>query len=266
MKNEVNSSNHEKLSSVENAHDSETLWQYLLGDRNGILFLGIGLFFVLCNVAVLFGIDTRLNAWLCCLDMRYWSIYTSIVMWITAIWVVSESTDLVEGYQPSIRVLTAVGILLVSIFGLRSFFSVLSPDFQEHPIWLDVVIVITCFCVVRSLFLLYDYRYAGGESIDLEETQWFWGLSGFLLTGLIIFGLMNVITIKVPIHEGTDGFIYQTLLKSCEQGVQNLIRNGGGSLGLRMFCFLIVTASIVFVYATGKWVLICLFKIRERWE
>ena len=253
-------------SSVESGNDGGSLWKDLFDNKSGILLLGGGLFLILCNIIVFFGIDTRPNAWLFHVDMRYWSVYFSLFLWITALWLASESTDLVEDFLPFIRISAATCGLLVIIFALRSAFSIAGSDAHGHPFWLDVSIIVATLCVVRSLFLFYDYQYEGGESIDMEETQWFWGMSGFLFIGLLTLGIMYIIPVKSEIYAGMEGFVTESLLTSCLTGLQEMIQSGTGSMALRTFGLLIFVATIAFVYVAGKWALIFLSKIKERWE
>ena len=254
-----NDTTNERLPSTEDTDTEGTLWQKLLDGKGGVLLLGAGLFFILCNVVVFFGLDTRPNAWLCYLDMHYWSGYLSIALWITAVWLVAESTDIVEDYLPLIRVSMVICILLVLFFALRNFLNV---TYEDHSLWLDAVIVVAVCCAVRSAWLLYDYRY-GEESIDLEEAQWFWGLSGFPLVGLAVFGILSIITVTVPIHAGIDSFVTISLFSHCQQGLRDLMRDGYGPMPIQALGFLIVTASIAFVYVAGKWAFILASRMRE---
>jgi len=259
MANNTNSSANDKSSSADNDDTEETLWQQLFTGKGGVLLLGVGAFLILCNFAVFVGIDTRPNAWLCYLDMRYWSGYVSIALWIAAIWVASESTDIVEDYLPLIRISMVICILLVMIFALRSFFHV---THEEYSLWFDAVIVIAVCCAVRSVWLLYDYRYEGEASIDVEEAQWFWGWSGCLLIGLLILGVMHLIPVQTNVRIGADSFVTESLFLACYNGLLNLIRTGHGSFAIQAFGLLVFVASIAFVYVAGKWMLIFLSRIR----
>ena len=84
----------------------------LFRTRTDILLLGLGACFILCNIVVFFGMETRPNAWLFYFNMRFWSIYTSVLLWTVAIWLALETTNTVKHYLPLIRVAAAVCILL----------------------------------------------------------------------------------------------------------------------------------------------------------
>jgi len=156
-----------------NLPENENLWTRLFSGKR---LLGIGLVLILINVAVFLGIDTRPNAWLCYLDMRYWSGYFSVALWVIALWFILESTDSAEGYLPAVRVAAVVGILLTLVFMVQSFFAITSSG--GYTLWSNVVTIVATFCIVRSLFLLYNYRYGDEESINMEEAQWFWDCRG----------------------------------------------------------------------------------------
>jgi len=259
MPNNTNSLINKGSASAGNADDHGSLWQDLFGDKGGMPLLGIGIFLILINAVAFFAIDIRPSAWLFYLDMRFWPIHVSIFLWATAIWLVAESTESVEEYLPIIRVSMVICILLVVVFWLQT----VRPSSQGHLLWFHLIAVAAVFCAVRSLLLLYDYRY-GEESINMEEAQWFWGLSGFLFVVLIIIGLMCIIHIKVPAHPGMDSFGSDSisLFASCRNGLQTLIRSGSGSLAIRTFGFLIFATSIAFIYVVSKWALIFLLKMR----
>jgi len=157
---------------------NESLRQNLSSDKETIQVLGAGLFLLLVGTLVTLFLDTTPNTWLFYLDIRYWSVYTSAFLWVATIWVIAESTDLAEDYLPPIRVVAAIGLLLVIIFALRSSFGNTSPTSVWSLLWSNFLIVAVVCCAIRSLFLLYNYWYEGKESIDFEEAQWFWGWSG----------------------------------------------------------------------------------------
>lgn len=266
MPNDANlPANENPSSAAEDDDDYGSWWQDLFGSKGGILLLGGGLFLILCNIVIFAGIDLRPSAWLFYLNLRYWSIYFSLFLWIAAIWLVSELTDLVEDYRPLVRLCVATCLLLVIVFSLRNAWGVSGPATQDHPFWIDIALVVASFCVVRSLFLFYDYRYEGGENIDLEETQWFWAVSGFLLAGLLTLGVMHIIPVTTQIHAGLDAYVTESLLTSCIKGFQDMLRSGTGSFALRAFGLLFFVAAIAFVYVAGKWALIFLFKLKEKW-
>ena len=238
---------------------NETFWGGLLNDKWGKLLLVAGAFLLLINIVVALFVGTKPIEWLFYFNMRYWSIYAPIFLWIVAIWAISESTDIVEDYVPFIRMATVLGILLVIIFALQSSGSAASPATAKTSIWFITFIVATAFCAVRSLFLLYDYRYNGAENIDMEEAQWFCGMSVFLLATLIIIGLAYVIPVKA---DSNDPTATESLFISCRNGLRWLIQNGHGSAGIRMLAFLIFVVSAVFVYVVSKWALIFLTRMR----
>jgi len=92
------------------------------------------------------------------------------------------------------------------------------------------------------------------------------GMSGFLFAALIILGIMYIIPVKTQFHVQSDVYVTESLFASCRNGFRELLRTGHGSFALRAFGFLIFMASCVFVYVAGKWALIFLSKIKERWE
>jgi hypothetical protein len=240
----------------------ESLWGELFGTKIGLLLLGGGLLLILINVVVFFGTNVSPKAWLFYLDIRYWSLSLplSIVLWTMVIGLVSEATDLVEDYRPTIRMVTAISVLLALVFALLSFFS--DPSSPNPSLWLGVVLMVAVCCAVRSLFLFYDYRYEGGESIDLEEAQWFWGLSGILFGGFMIFGLMCLIPIKEPALPGMDEAASISLFQSFRDGLPALLQRGQGSFVLILFCFIVFLVSAAFVYVAGRWLLIFLSRMR----
>jgi len=243
-----------------NLPENETLWTGLF---SGKWLLGIGLVLVLINVAVFFGIDTRPSAWLFYLNMRFWSIHMSLVLWTVAIWLALEATDIVEDYLPTIRIATVICILLVVIAALWNFLGlpVLNISFQGRSLWLDAILGIAACCVIRSIWLLYTYQYRA-DSIDLEEAKWFWILSGFILVALAIFGIMHIIPIKIPIHAGMDRFASVSLFTYCRNGLHELLRSGQGSFAIYAFSLLLFTTPIGFVYVIGKWIFAFMSKIR----
>lgn len=262
MPNNTNRLSNTSTSPAENTDDRGSLWQDLLGDRSMALLLGIGLFFILVNFVVFFAIDTRPNTWLFCLNVRFWSGYTSIILWTVAIWLALESIESMEDYLPAFRVATAICILLTIIFALRSYWDAPSP--KGYSLWISLVVMIVAVsCAVRSLFLLYDYRYAGKEYIDLEEATWFWGLSGFLFAILIILWMMHVIPVKIPSHpDEIGGVAHESLLVHCHNGLRELLRHGQGPFVLQALGFSIFTVSVAFVYVAGKWLLIFLSRMK----
>ena len=235
---------------------NETSWAGVLGGKG---LLGVGLLLVLINVAVSYGMDTRINAWLCYLDARYWSGYFSVALWLAAIWLASESTEFVEDYLPVIRIILTVCALLVVIFTLQNVFNTTRA---ENAIWFNAILMIAACCIVRSLFLFYDYRYEGGESIDMEETQWFWGMSGFMFAVLIIFGIMHMIPVTTRPFEGADFVVSESLLSSCWNGLRESLQNGNGSFASNIFGIFLFMSSITFIYVAGKWMLIFVSKMR----
>jgi len=192
--------------------------------------------------------------------MRYWSGYFSVALWVIALWLISESTDIVEDYLPVVRMVTVICMLLAIVFGLQSSFGAASLG---NSLWFYAVAIVATFCIVRSLFLLYNYRYGDEKSIDMEEAQWFWGVSGFLFVCLTLLGLLGMIQVKEPPHPGMGDPASVSLFTSCLDGLQVLIRNGQGSFALKLFLLLVIIASTAFVYVAGKWFLIFLSKMRE---
>ena len=230
-------------------------------NKGGILLLGVGLFLVLYNVMVFFGMDSQPRVWLFYLNMRFWSIHAAIILWVTAMWSIAESTEnIMEDYLPFIRLSAFISVLLVAILALWNFFSAISSGAHEHLILGGIIAIAAC-CAVRSLLLFYNYRYSGEEFIDMEEAKWFWGVSSFLFVGLITLGIMYMIPIKTQVHALSDAYITESLFKSCYNGIQDLTRTGRGSFTLRIFGLLIFVAAISFVCVVGRWTLIFLSKL-----
>ena len=254
MLNDTNLSKNEKVPSTENG-TRETLWEGLFNSRVNVLLLIIGLLFILYNIVIIFGVNTRPNTWLFYLDMRYWSVSTAIILWIVTIWVASESTDITENYLPFIRSAVLIYITFAIIFALLSYF-----DTTSYFIGFVIAAIIVA-CAVRSLSLLYIYRYGKDESIDLEEAKWFWGLSGLIFATLVMFGVMSIIPVKIQIHASSSEYGSMSLFTYCSEGLIDLIWKGQGPLGLRIFGIILVTAVIAFVYVAGKWMSIILLKI-----
>jgi hypothetical protein len=98
MPNDTGLPQNKKPPSTETADTSDSPRKGLFDSRIDVLLLGTGLFFLLINIAVFWGIDTRPNAWLFYLDMRYWHASVSIAVWVAALWIVLESTGILEDY------------------------------------------------------------------------------------------------------------------------------------------------------------------------
>ena len=257
------SNENKKSSSVEEANNGGSFWQGLLGDKVVVLLLGIGGFFLLFNAVMFSGVDVRPSAWLFYLDIRYWSVHFALFLWIAAIWAILESTDLAEDYILFVRKTTVACVLLVIISALWSFFENATPT-GEYSVWFVIAIVVAVCCVVRSLFLLYDYRQSGKEFIGMEEAKWFWGLSAFLCAGLLTIGIMYIIPVRTEIHVGMDGFVTDSFLMSCIRGLQELFRTGQGSFALTALGLLAFLASIAFIYVAGKWGLLFWQNVKRR--
>ena len=234
-----------------------SLWQDLFGNGGESWLLGIGAFLILINAVVFFGIETKPNAWRFYLDIRNWHAYLSIPLWVAAIWLISETTDIVEDYRLFIRIPSAICLLITIIFALWN-----SASFTSSATWFGMVVIAVC-CAVRSFLLFRRYRHEGEGAIDMEEAKWFWGLSGLLCTGLILLGLMSLIPVEMKIHAGTDSVAAVSLLKVCHDGLQDWIRHGRGSFAMLVFSVLFFAAAIVFVYVVGKWMLIFMAKTTE---
>jgi hypothetical protein len=250
----------EKSPSAETADTTDSSWIGWFGTQTVVLVFGSGLFILLMNLVVLLGINAKPNAWLFHLNMNYWSVYTSVILWTIALGIISESTEIMEKYRAFIRMLAIISILLVIIFAWRN--SLLaSPAASEQPLLFNIVAIVVISCTVRSLFLFYDLRY-GEDEIDMEEAQWFWGMSGFIYAILAVFGLMCMFHVKVQIHAGSDNFATASLFQICCDGLETLIQNGNGSFVLRIFALLLLTSSIAFIYVIGRWLLALYLKIR----
>jgi hypothetical protein len=167
-----------------------------------------------------------------------------------------------EDYLSYIRMFAAAGFMLLLIFGLRDLFNAqgLDPRSQGLSTWYSIATVITVFCAVRSLYLLYVYKHKGAETIDMEEATWFWGVSGFLFTVLLLIGLASIIPLRWQSEYGT--LVSTSLYRHCYSELQILLRNGAGTIWIRILAFLILTSSVAFVYVAGKWALIFVSRIR----
>jgi hypothetical protein len=239
--------------------DNESLWEGLFRTKTDALLLLSGLVLILCNVFVFFGTDVRPSTWLFYLNMHYWSGYISLICWIAAIWVSLESTDFIEDYLPLVRLSAIIGILLAIVFALQSSTGISSGRPIGNPLWLNILIVGAIGCIVRSLYLLYDYQYGDGEYFDLEEAQWFWAVSGYLAAVLAVVGLSYVIYIKEPVYET---FVSTSLFKYCAEGLWRLYQFGEGTFALRGFGLLLIVVFVAFLYVAGKWALIFLSRMR----
>ena len=227
---------------------------------DALLLVG-GLLSLFVGAITVFDIDTRPQSWLFFLDMRYWSNSFSLFLWIAATWLIVESLDIAEAYRPIIRMVAGTAILLVIISALRNFFSVPGSVSARPPIWLDLVLIVVFYNVFRSLFFLYDFFY-GDRHVD-EEAQWCWGVSGFIFVGLAVWRLMNIIPVQTQVPAGANVItITESLFTACKNGLQEMIQTGKGSFVLLMFAVLFFVSSIVFVYVTGRWLLIVYLKMR----
>jgi hypothetical protein len=224
--------------------------------------LGLGLLLILINIVAFFGINISPNTLLFYFNMRYWSVYTSVIIWLTVIWLASESTDFMEDYLSFVRVSTAIGTLLILFFMAQDSFKVVGASPSEYRLLTNIVIVLSICLIVRSLFLFYDYRYNGEASIDTEEAKWFWGLSCFFLATVIIIGIMSIIPVSVPMHKGVGESTTVPLLTSCQHGLRELIRGGEGSMALRVFGCLVIAALVAFAYVLGKWLFVFLARMK----
>jgi len=182
-------------------------------------------------------------------------------LWIGAIWIALESTEFMEDYLTIVRISAAICAILVVIYWLQSIFGIAFIP-AGYPWWYYAIAIVVLCCTVRSLYLLYSYRYGSEGHIDLEEAQWFWGLSGFILAILATVGIMSVIPVKVPLHVGMDSYATQSLLMSCYHESLAMLRTGQGSLALRAFGLATIITAIAFVYVAGKWVVIFLSRFR----
>jgi len=240
--------------STENTETPDTSREGLFGSRTDVLLLGGGLFFLLVNLVVFFGINIRLNTLFFYLDIRHWSVFASVVVWTTAIWIVLEASRIVAFCLPLFRILAATCVLLAIIFALNSY-SIASHSPNGYSLWFQAL---AACCIVRSLFLLYEYRY-GEDDFDWEEAQWFWGMSGFLFVGLVVAGILCFIPVNTPLG---DTFRTESLLEIYGDRFQELFQYGTGSFSLKLFILLIAGTTLAFVYATGRWILIIYLKVR----
>jgi hypothetical protein len=195
--------------------------------------------------------------------MHYWSPYFSTFLWIAAIGVAADFIDVGENYRLTVRMIVVAGIVFAGLFAWRSSFAMTNPLQGGNPLWIDAFVIIAICCAIRSLFLVYNYRYSEEESVDLEEAIWFWVLSGFLWTVLIVVGIMHTISVKVPIQDTDGGFTTQSLFDSCRNGFWILYQFGLGSVALKAFGLLIFLSAVAFVCVAGKWVLVFLSKMKN---
>jgi hypothetical protein len=239
----------------------ETFFDGFINDKWTKIILGIGLIFLVVNIVVSLLINIKLSTILFALNLQYWSTHSTLFLWIAAIWIASESTEAVEDYLPLVRMVMMVAILTIISFAIWGFIIAASPSDIEYSLWQNIIIVATVCCAARSLFLFYDYRYDGADYIDVEEAQWFWGMSGFLFTALSLAGLAHIITVQK--QYSNDPTATESLFASCLEGLRDLIQQGHGSTGIRTLGFLILVTSIAFIYVAGKWTLIFLSRFRR---
>ena len=246
----------ENLPTNERSDSENTFWGGLFTSKSDRLLMGAGVIFLLVNVLVFF-VDIRPAAWLFYLDMRYWPAYFSIAIWVTAMWIILESTGILEPYLPFLRILAATSVLFAVILAMQSSSMVVSPALREQPLWLSGIVLFIAYCTMRSLFLLYDYRY-GEDDFDLEEAQWFWGMSGIVFAVFAASGLMYIVPVKAQ-YVTMETTV--SLFEDCSDGFQELLRNGNSSFALRVFGLFIIGTALTFVYVMGRWLLIISLKI-----
>jgi len=174
----------------------------------------------------------------------------------------SKLMNILTSCLPYTKVFVASFVLLVIIILLWSFFGPKNFSLPHHPLWAYVIFTIAIFCVIRSLWLLYNHWYERDESLDIEEAQWFWGWSSILIVVVSIMEIMYIIPARVLTPEGVVSS--ESLLISCYYALQDLIRSGQGSGGLRALALLIFIVPLAFAYVAGKWLLI--FVSRRIWE
>ena len=225
-----------------------------------VLLLGAGLLPLLFGVLAPLFVDAKPSAWLFYLNMRYWSVYPAIALWIVFLWVISETTDIIEEFLPLIRIFTIVTVPLVIFFSVWNSSGRVNLNPHGHPLWAYLVLAVAICCLIRSLFLLYHYWYEGEESIDFEEAQWFWGWSVFFLVIVSILEVMHFIPDKEAALAGLSSI---SLLTSYYDGLQGLIRHGQGAWYLQVLALLVFIVAIAFLYVVGKWMLI--FTSRMNW-
>ena len=238
-----------------------SLWHNLFKDKGMALLLGVGAMLLLVNVLATF-IDTRPGTLLFYFNMRFWSVHFSLFLWIAAIWIISESLESAEEYLSHIRMAATICITLVMAFAFQNSIIAASPSDIGHLLWQNTVVVAAVSCTVRSLFLLYDYWRDGAEYVDMEEAKWFWGLSGLLFVTLTSIWIAHIIPVPSPLSDDPTETV--SLFASCVSGLQLLIQQGQGTTGVRVLGFLIITASVAFVYVAGKWTLIFLSRFRGK--
>ena|GEM_PF-1720415 len=262
MPNNIDMPNNTDLSASSSAGNSDShssRWNNPFSDKGMILLLAIGLVFVLFNIVAALSTAFKPNALLFYFNMCYWPFYPAIFLWIAAIWIALEFANLAENYLKSVRISAAMCILfLIVVYALMNYFNMASFAFWFNTI----LIMIAIGFVARSFFLLYNYRYAGKESIDVEEATWFWSLSGIFCSFLFILGMMFIIPVRVQYHASVDIAHTMSLYRVCYVGLQDLIKQGYGPAWTYLLAFLIFVFTLVFFYIAGKWLLIVLSKIR----
>ena len=219
---------------------NETLWRKLFADKGVALLLCIGLVLLLVNAVAVPLTNAKLSTVLFYLDIRYWSVYLSVALWIMAMWVVFESLEVIGHHISLIRTGAIIGVLVVMI--------VANP--------LIALAVVTICCVARSFFLLHDYWYKEGKRINMEEAKWFWVMSIFLFTVSVFIGLAHVIPVRTQLHPETSTYMSVTLYQACYTGIQDMIRFGDATLWMRTLALLIVITPIAFVCLAIKWILV----------
>jgi hypothetical protein len=148
----------------------------------------------------------------------------------------------------------ATCVLLAIICVLNSYI-IASHSPSGYSLWFQVI---AAFCIVRSLFLLYEYWY-GEDEFDMEESQWFWGMSGFFFVSLVVVGILCLIPVHTPLG---DTFRTESLFEIYGGRLQDLIQYGTGAFATKMFTLLLAGTILAFVYVTGRWLLVIYLKIR----
>jgi len=252
MKNNAGLPQNKTTSSIENA-ESDSSRDGFFGFKIDILSLGAGALFLLINLVV-FCVNIRLNSLFFYLNMRHWSVFTSVVVWVIALWTVLEVTGIAKFCLPFFRMLAATCILLAIIFALNSY-SIGNHSHSGYLLWFHIF---AACCIVRSLFLVYEYRY-GENDIDVEEAQWFWGMSGFFLVSLIVTGILSFVPVTTPLG---NTFRTESLFEVYGDRLRELVQYGTGTFAMKMFTLLLAATTFAFVYVVGKWLLILYLKIR----
>jgi hypothetical protein len=208
---------------------------------------------ILINVWVLFA-TIRLATFLFYLNPRYWSVSTFVILWLIAIWLISEVLDLADNYHQIFRYVIGIACL----FTVSTFF--VSPNSSLTQVYAFSISAVA-IAVIRSIALFYDYRHGQIEGTGLEEAKWFWSMTGFMAAACVIAGLMQVFTIRIEISP--QRAVYMSLWTYFRDELQQTFKSGDGAIVVRLCCFMAFLGFLAFLFTIYKWVVSFTAKIRE---